>query len=46
MELPKKKNEIIDTEKMYRHTLIGSDIVAIDVFDNDSFKYNFLGTVK
>jgi hypothetical protein len=46
MELPKKKNEIIDTEKMYRHTLIGSDVVAIDVFDNDSFKYNFLGTVK
>ncbi len=46
MELPKEKIDILDKEKMYRHTLIGADVVAIDVFDNNSFKYNYIGTIK
>jgi len=46
MVLPKKKLDILDKEKMYRHTLIGADVIAIDVFDHNSFKYNYIGTVK
>lgn len=46
MELPKEKVEVIDKENLYRHTLIGSTIVEIDVFDHPSFQYNYIGTVK
>ena len=46
MELPKEKVEVIDKENLYRHTLIGSTIVKIDVFDHPSFQYNYIGTVK
>lgn len=44
MEL--KKSDIFNVENLYRKTLIGADLVGVEVYDFKHCDYNFIGSVK
>ena len=44
MDLPKDKFNIINLEKLYRHTIIGANVKGIEVYDHPSYKYNLIGS--
>jgi len=41
-----KKSDIMNMERLYRHTLIGADLVGVEVYDFKHCDYNFIGSVK
>jgi hypothetical protein len=41
-----KSNGLFDTEKLYRNTLIGADLIGVEVYDFKHCDYNFIGSVK
>jgi hypothetical protein len=41
-----KKSDIMNMEKLYRATLIGADLVGVEVYDFKHCGYNFIGSVK
>ncbi|MDH6313059.1 hypothetical protein M2137_001846 [Parabacteroides sp. PFB2-10] len=43
-ELP--KSDIMNMEKLYRVTLIGANLVGVEVYDFKHCDYNFIGSVK
>lgn len=43
-ELP--KSDIMNMEKLYRATLIGADLIGVEVYDFKHCDYNFIGSVK
>lgn len=44
MELP--KNSIINMENKYRHTVVGAELIGLEVYDYPHCEYNFIGSVK
>jgi hypothetical protein len=40
------KSDIMNMEKLYRKTLIGADLVGIEVYDFKHCEYNFIGSVR
>lgn len=44
MDIPKDKFNIINVEKLYRHTIIGANVKGIEVYDHPSYKYNLIGS--
>ena len=43
-ELP--KSDILNMENLYRKTIIGADLVGVEVYDFKHCDYNFIGSVK
>jgi hypothetical protein len=41
-----KSNGLFDTEKLYRNTLIGADLIGVEVYDFKHCDYNFIGNVE
>lgn len=41
-----KKSDIINMERLYRKTLIGADLVGVEVYDFKHCDYNFIGSVR
>ena len=41
-----KKSDIMNMERLYRKTLIGADLVGVEVHDYKHCDYNFIGGVK
>ncbi|NDV57981.1 DUF4852 domain-containing protein [Bacteroides sp. 519] len=41
-----EKSDIMNMEKLYRATLIGADLVGVEVYDFKHCDYNFIGSVK
>ena len=41
-----KKSDIMNMEKLYRKTLVGADLVGVEVYDFKHCDYNFIGSVK
>lgn len=41
-----KKSDVLNMEKLYRNTLIGVDLVGVEVYDFKHCDYNFIGSVK
>jgi hypothetical protein len=44
MEL--KKSDIVNEENLYRKTLIGADLIGVEVCDFKHCVYNFIGSVR
>lgn len=44
VELP--KSDIFNMENLYRKTIIGADLVGVEVYDFKHCDYNFIGSVK
>lgn len=44
MELP--KNDIINMENKYRHTVVGAELLGLEVYDYPHCEYNLIGTIK
>lgn len=44
MEL--KKSDILNVENLYRKTLIGADLIGVEVYDFKHCDYNYIGSVK
>lgn len=40
------KSDIINMERLYQHTLIGADLVGVEVYDSKHCDYNFIGSVR
>ncbi|NDV96762.1 DUF4852 domain-containing protein [Dysgonomonas sp. 521] len=40
------KSDIMNMERLYRKTLIGADLVGVEVYDFKHCDYNFIGSVK
>lgn len=40
------KSHILNLEKLYRKTLIGADLVGVEVYDFKHCDYNFIGSIK
>lgn len=41
-----KKSDTMNMEKLYRKTLIGADLVGVEVYDFKHCDYNFIGSAK
>jgi hypothetical protein len=41
-----KKSDIMNMERLYRHTLIGADLVGVEAYDFKHCDYNFIGSAK
>jgi hypothetical protein len=41
-----KKSDILNVERLYRNTLIGADLIGVEVYDFKHCEYNFIGSVK
>jgi hypothetical protein len=41
-----QKSDIMNMERLYRHTLIGADLVGVEVYDFKHCDYNFIGGVR
>lgn len=46
MTIPKDKYQVLNVEKLYRHTLIGADFKGMEVFDFPNYRYNLVGAVQ
>ena len=44
MELP--KNEVLNMERMYRQSVIGAEILKMEVYDYPNCEYNLMGVIK
>lgn len=44
MEIPKEKHNVLNLENLYRSTLIGVKVRGLEVYDNNSFRYNLIGS--
>ena len=44
MELP--KNEVLNMERMYRQSVIGAEILKMEVYDCPNCEYNLMGVIK
>lgn len=45
MVIPQGKNEIINVENLYRHTIIGAEAKGMEVYDSENYRYNLVGTI-
>lgn len=44
VELP--KNNIVNMENLYRHTVVGAELLGLEVYDFEHCEYNLIGTIR